>query len=158
MHQVITDIGNSRDSLLSVVPNLEYIKAPVRPSSCRQTNTYRRTTEHPTSFSDNDRYCPRAILDRLQGRESVTLSESNGRLYMSCSYFKNKYDLGFCSASPNIHIPIINEMSCFCFKDDYHLCPIFCNFLAEKDFLPHVGSAGDGGHSDHQQGRSTCLG
>jgi hypothetical protein len=76
---------------------------------------------------------------------------------MSCPYFKNKYDAGFCSASPDIHIPGINEMSCFCFKDDSHSCPIFCNFLAKTDFLPSVQRIGVGGHADHKPGRFECL-
>ena len=76
---------------------------------------------------------------------------------MSCTYFKNKHDLGFCSASPDIHIPSINEMSCFCFKDAYHLCPIFCNFLAERDFPMGMRRGEDGVHLDQKQGRSECL-
>ena len=76
---------------------------------------------------------------------------------MSCPYFKNKYDAGFCSASHDIHIPGINEMSCFCFRDDCHSCPIFCNFLAKTDFLTKARRAGDGGHADHKQGRFECL-
>ncbi len=76
---------------------------------------------------------------------------------MSCAYFKNKYDLGFCSASPDIHIPSINEMSCFCFKDDYNSCPIFCNFIAEKDFPTHKRRGENSGHADHKQGRFECL-
>ncbi len=76
---------------------------------------------------------------------------------MSCAYFKNKFDLGFCSASPDIHIPSINEMSCFCFKDDHHSCPIFCNFIAEKDFPTHKRRGENSGHADHKQGRFECL-
>jgi hypothetical protein len=76
---------------------------------------------------------------------------------MSCPYFKNKYDTGFCSASSDIHIPGINEMSSLCFKDDYHSCPIFYNFLAETDFVSNVLRVGDGGHADHKQGRFECL-
>lgn len=76
---------------------------------------------------------------------------------MSCPYFKNKYDIGFCSASPDIHIPGIDEMSSRCFKSDYHSCAIFGNFLAETDFLPGAPRIGDSGHADYKQGRFECL-
>jgi hypothetical protein len=76
---------------------------------------------------------------------------------MSCPYFKNKYDTGFCSASPDIHVPGINEMSSLCFKADYHSCAIFCKFLAETDFVPGVKRIGNGGHANHKQGRVEWL-
>jgi len=76
---------------------------------------------------------------------------------MSCPYFKNKYDTGFCSASSDVHIPGIDEMSSLCFRADYHSCAIFSNFLAKTDFLPSLKRMGDNGHADHKQGRFECL-
>ena len=76
---------------------------------------------------------------------------------MSCPYFKNKYEIGFCSASPDIHIPGIDEMSCLCFKYDYHSCSIFCNFLAETAFLPGVQRIADSGYAEYKHVRFKCL-
>ena len=76
---------------------------------------------------------------------------------MSCSYFKNKYDAGFCSASHDIHIPGINEMSRFCFKADYTPCPIFYSGLAETGSLTNVRRAGDCRHANHKARRFECF-
>lgn len=54
---------------------------------------------------------------------------------MSCPYFNSRYGIGVCGAALDAHIPGIDEMGCFCFKDDYNGCPIFRNCFAEKDLL-----------------------
>jgi hypothetical protein len=64
---------------------------------------------------------------------------------MSCFYFKIKNDIGVCGASSDTHTPGIDEMSCFCFKDEYCACSIFSDCLAAIDV--HVIKTGIGIYS-----------
>ena len=52
---------------------------------------------------------------------------------MYCPYFKITNDTGVCIASSDTHTPGIDEMSCFCFKDEYCACSIFRDCLAAID-------------------------
>ena len=71
---------------------------------------------------------------------------------MPCPHFKSKYDIGVCSVSGDPHVPGIDEMGRFCFKDDYNACSIFrgcfaqvhlpqkyCDSAHINHYMPHAG-------------------
>ncbi len=65
---------------------------------------------------------------------------------MSCPFFKNSRDIGFCDAYTDSHIPRLDEMARICFKDDHPACDIFRRCIAIADHA----QAGSAKHISHR--------
>ena len=51
---------------------------------------------------------------------------------MRCPYFDEGY-IGTCSVSVSKHVPSIDTMETYCFKQTFRLCPVLADYLYEKD-------------------------
>ena len=51
---------------------------------------------------------------------------------MRCPYF-DAGNIGTCGISVSNHIPSIDTMETYCFKQTYRLCPVLADYLYEKD-------------------------
>jgi len=49
---------------------------------------------------------------------------------MSCPFFRENYNIGYCSASDYPYVPSICEMEQKCFKDSFDSCATFNNLSA----------------------------
>jgi hypothetical protein len=55
---------------------------------------------------------------------------------MSCPEFTTLHNIGICGASAEPYIPGLDVMGRFCFRDNYHECSHFQEYILKSDARP----------------------
>ena len=77
---------------------------------------------------------------------------------MKCPHFKEAYDIGMCMASKIAHIPGIDEMGGFCFKETFNLCAIPYGHRPDSTVKKNGYSNASVGHSAVELPQNRLLG